>query len=275
MDTSKIKNILIIILVFLNAFLLALVLVDDAGERAARNDAEEELREILDGCGITAADGMDFFREPPQMCTVLRTPDEEMEKVSSILGEKALVEDLGGNIYFYSGKNGQANLRGTGEMDFIFNGNAVTLRGRTERALEKLMEKSGIEICGEYTQLSEADNASRVELCCAWEGFPIYNARLSFDVYGDSLLMASGVRQFDTLDSVSSEEAMDCVSAVMRFVEIVKNDGFICSRIDRIEAGYIMSVAVSGESSLTPVWRIDADTGTLYVNAITGKTETF
>jgi len=60
----------------------------------------------------------------------------------------------------------------------------------------------------------------------------------------------------------------------MRFLEIVRSEGFICSRLEGLMPGYLMNVTVSGESTLTPVWHIETDTGELFINALSGKQET-
>ena len=63
------------------------------------------------------------------------------------------------------------------------------------------------------------------------------------------------VRKYDVVESVVNEE------------------GIICSRIDSIQAGYLQSVQVSGESLLVPVWRLETDAGVVLINAETGKLE--
>lgn len=273
MDTSKIKNLLIIILLLLNAFLLAAVCMDRAESRQSREETANELRKVLSSNGITAAAGLDFFPETPSRQTLIRDAEAELDKVEGILG-KCAVQDLGGNIYYYSSEDGQASFRGTGELDILFDGDEMTFRGKPEKAVEKLLKGAGIDTDGDSAAVTYTEEGGRVELCCLWDGCPIYNARLSVDFSQDFLLMVSGSRPFDRQLSSSDEGVMDCASVVLRFVEIVRSDGYICSRLEDIQAGYIMSVTVSGECSLVPVWRFKTDTGTLYINAVSGKTET-
>ena len=116
--------------------------------------------------------------------------------------------------------------------------------------------------------------ADHIDCCCLWDGIPVYNARLGFDFSGDFISMVSGTLVLNRETERSTEGVMDSVSALMRFLEIVRSEGLICSRLDALTPGYLMNVTVSGESTLTPVWHIETDTGELYINALSGKTET-
>ena len=86
--------------------------------------------------------------------------------------------------------------------------------------------------------------------------------------------MVSGVVVLTTETSRSTEGVMNAAGVLVRFLEIVRSEGFICSTLRTLTPGYLMSVTVSGESTLTPVWHIETDTGDLYLNALTGAAET-
>ena len=50
--------------------------------------------------------------------------------------------------------------------------------------------------------------------------------------------------------------------------------GYVCTDILSISPGYAMSVTVSGDCILSPVWHIETDTGAYTLSAETGKLET-
>ena len=109
------------------------------------------------------------------------------------------------------------------------------------------------------------------EYYCSCEGLPVYNAVLQFEFSDSSLSMISGTRLFDNLTKSTESSGMDSVSVLLRFIEIVRSEGFICSQINSVEPGYLMSVTRSGEAELAPVWRIETDAGALMIDAETGK----
>ena len=269
MNTRKIENIIIIILVLLNLFLLAVVLSDHAQARRSQRETAETVTALLAENGIQAAPEALQLGAAPPICTVTRDLEREADRTESLIGS-AGVEDLGGSIRFYRGEGGQIVLRGTGEMDMLPAGGSVPVRGSREKTAQKLFADAGAETC--VWRVSEAEE--RVECCCLWDGLPVYNARLAFDFSGDSLFMVTGTMLFTRETERKSEGVMDAVSVLMRFLEYIRSEGLICSRLDAVSPGYLMAVTVSGESTLTPVWHIETDTGDYYMNAVSGKAET-
>lgn len=269
MDRRKIENIIIIILVLLNLFLLAVVISDRAqADRSSRETAKTVTALLKDG-GISVSPDAKLLQSVPAVCSLTRDFTHEAEQMAALFGSSG-VEDLGGSIRFYRSDRGQAILRGTGEMDLLLTGGSVPLKGGREKTAEKFLERAGV-ATGLWHDLPEEE---RAECCCLWDGMPVFNARLACDFSGDNLFMVTGTLLFSKETERSTEDVMDAVSVLIRFVEIVRSEGFICSRLDALTPGYLVNVTVSGESSLTPVWHIETDTGELFINAITGKTET-
>ena len=60
---------------------------------------------------------------------------------------------------------------------------------------------------------------------------------------------------------------------LIRFVEIVREEGYICSRLDSVTPGYLQTITRSGEAELAPVWHIETDAGALLIDAETGRAE--
>ena len=268
MDTRRIENIIIAILVLLNVFLLAIVISDRAQARRSERETAETAAELLAANGIDVREDVIFVQETPACCTVLRDFDREAEQMEALIGANGM-EDLGGSIRFYRSERGQAVLRGTGEMDLLLTGGSVPVKGSPEKTAQRFFADA--EIAGSFRRSSASDES--VECCCLWNGLPVYNARLTFDFSGDNLFMVTGTMPFTKEAERSTAGVMDAISVLMRFAEIVRSEGFICSRLDALTPGYLMSVTVSGECTLTPVWHIETDTGELYVNALNGKTE--
>lgn len=267
MNTKKLEHIIIIILLLLNVFLLIVVLSDDAQDRSARRETEASLTALLASNGIEVGEDAELLLDCPARCTVVRDMELERRRMQGLLGEHRS-EDLGGSIWFYSSDRGQAMMRGTGEMDLLMTGETVARGDDPVGAAKRMFSKAGVEL---YAAGAESDN---VTLCVGWNGYPVYNALLSFEFSGERLYMVSGTMLFNQ-ETDSDDAGMDSVSVLVRFVDLAKSEGFICSRLEALSPGYVLSVTMSGESTLTPVWRIETDTGDFYVNAVSGRTENF
>lgn len=267
MSSSKSKNIIIIILLLLDIFLFSIVIADKIEAARVQREQEEAIRRVLAINGIELSGEVSLDISAPEPCTIERDAENELSMAGKMLG-KCTVNDLGGNIIHYTSERGQAMMRGNGELSIIFSGDRPDMELSAKFAA-KFMSRYGIELSRE----GAVTDGNDITLRCSLGGYSVYNATLTFTAAGDKLSMVNGTCVFGGERSSSSENVMDSATAMMRFLEIVRDDGFICSRIDAVEAGYFLSVSVSGISTLSPVWHICTDTGELYINAVSGKTE--
>lgn len=273
MDTSKIKNIIILILLAVNVFLAAALIGDRAQTNAVKTAAWESAIEAVERAGISVSEDISSDLATPSVYTLRRDMDSELEWLGRLLGS-VTAADLGGNIWFYSSESGQASVRGAGECDILFSTDTFSTGRSAAKSAEKVMKKLGLEPDGANADVISSRDGSTVTLGCLWQGCPVYNAELSFTFSEDYLVMISGTRIFDRQVQVSGEGVLDELSVMLRFVEAVSEQGYVCSSLSALDSGYIFSVAVSGEGTLNPVWRFTTDTGELYINAVTGRVET-
>lgn len=270
MDTSKIKNILILILAALNLFLLAAVISDRAEKRENRLTAVEAAVAAVENSGIHVADTVDADLPDPAVYTLRRDMDRERSLMKNLLG-RAGVSDLGGNIFFYSSDRGQVSARGTGELDLLITDGSYSGSDKLKTA-EKVMSRLGLDCSGGTAEVLDHD-MTNIELCCLWNGGTVYNAKMSFTFSGNNLVIASGTRLLDNASVDAGTATLDVLTVMMRFLETVEREGIVCSELRGIDTGYIVSATVSGESTLTPVWHFTTDAGNIYINAVTGGTE--
>ena len=272
MDHSKIKNLIIVILLLLNVFLLATQISDRAESRRSAQEALDTAKAIIAGKGIAVGDALESYVETPSVYRLRRDLVQEEEKIRELLG-KCSASDMGGNIWFYNAAGGQASLRGTGELDVLFSGNGYD-GSSPEKTAEKVLARLGMELGETSTVARESGGADVLEVTAAWNGGPVYNAKMKLSFDDDALLMATGTRLLDHAENLGTAGVMDMLTVTMRFMEVLEQEGRVCSELLSMDVGYLMSVTVSGESTLTPVWHFLTDTGDIYINALTGKTET-
>ena len=269
MDSRKLERIVILILLLLNVFLLAVVLSDSAQTRRSNAETAAALTALLEEDGFSVAEDAIRICAAPPKCTLTRDLQTEHRMIRQLIG-KCEVRDQGGNILFYSGTKGQAQLRGSGEMDAIIERSSVSSRGGAQRTALRLLRRAGISALPTDRNETDGDTA---ELCVTLDGIPVYNAVLRFDFSGGSHYVMSGTRVLDSYTQEESDRLLDSVSVLIRFVELVRDEGYICSRIDSVVPGYLQTVTRSGEAVLSPIWRIDTDAGAFYIDAESGKAE--
>lgn len=272
MESSKIKNIIIAILLGLNFFLAVLVALDYSESAGAAASAAESAETALGKYGVGLSDKIDITEAAPTAYTVRRDMDKELKLMQELLGS-VRSEDLGGNIRYYSSSSGQASARGTGELDILFTSSSIS-RGRNPiSTAAKTLKQLGGEGCEERASAVSSGGSTIVEMPYTFSGLTVFNSHMTLTFGQSDLLMISGVRLFDTATADEEAYAMNALTAIVRFAEVIGENGYVCSELQKLEAGYIMSVTVSGESTLTPVWHFVTDTGSIYINAATGSIE--
>ena len=275
MDTTKVKNFILVLLLLVNLFLLTIVIADGSAAARTAADAEAYVTEVLAQNGIAVGAGVDLRAEPLQEIALRRDLEAEQRAVSRLLG-KVTTEDLGGNILYYRGENGEASFRGTGEFDISLSQGAVETGADPVRTAESVLSKLGMDPAdlplAELMSPTSGD-AFTLTFTCAWKGDAIFNSQVTFTFTQDSLLLVSGRRAMDAVSARAEADALDVSTILMRFLDHIRSEGHVCTELRDLTPGYTMNASVSGDGTLCPVWRIETDSGAYYINGLTGQAE--
>ncbi len=272
MDSSKIKNLIIVILLLVNLFLAAMVLHDRIEEIRAENQA------IADVSAAYAASGIELsadlrWNDKLVGCNLSRDLNKENALVKSVIGT-SMVEDLGGNILYYKGTKGEARFRGTGEFEIVMTAKAIPVSGSPLDTAKNVLADMGYRTDVSRAVVDSASGSTTVTLVCMYRGDNVYNCIVSFLFTPDYLMMINGRRPLEwSADGESS--AISAPTALMRFLAEMRERGAVCSELRTLELGYSMTASASGEGSLTPYWCILTDAGQYYINAVTGRIESY
>ena len=273
MDKAKVKNFIIIVLALLNVFLLSIVISSVKEERDAQVYRQKALEKVLSDNGIALNTDIELPETVPPLLSLKRDLDAEHDSFKALIG-RCSVSDLGGNVFYYEGVDGQAKSRGTGEFEMMLNSDVISKGRDPSAAAKSAMKKLGIECSSVEPTITVDGESTTVTLCCSWEGVAIYSAQINFYFTADNLLYISGTRPLHVENTVSSsEDYPDGVTVLMGFLESISQSGYVCSEISDLQIEYFMYSAVSGYCTLKPVWCIQTNSGPYYIDAETGKTE--
>ena len=105
-------------------------------------------------------------------------------------------------------------------------------------------------------------------------GVPVLSGDLTL-TYSNSRLTALEGTFFtgaDTLARVSDESCLTAADALVAFLSARYDLGWVGSAVTGMEQGYLRSEAATAAAvRLTPVWRLDTDTGSFLINGMTGE----
>lgn len=262
MKASRLKTIVIVILLLVNAFLLFLLLSRRAEQTQAYERTVEQLCELFDRSGVSfdcalLPENSDVYALSPE-----RSSTREMAFAKSLLGDDVSAFDSGGGISRYSSSLGSCSLRSGGTVD------AVLSRPLNDAAQfsRELFRSFG------YKEVSSSLNggSGSVTGMRRSKNGPIYNAALTLTFTDSTLTNVSGTFLSD-LDEGRRTDGLDAISALVHFLDYCGVSGVVCTEVSALDSGYLLQSSASAPLRLIPVWRITTDVNNYYVNCKTGE----
>ena len=257
MEWSKLKNIILLLLVSVNAFLLILVGVQESRAARYEEDTRQAAVRVLEQSGITF--GPERVPQEAGLSPLTVTRDRESEAIvaQTLLGD---VSREGENDvrHRYSSVQGTAEFSMNGTFSVRFQPGAWAKEH--ERSYEDASQSCQERIDFQGTLISsesgERPGQTVLTYYQNWEGTPLFSCQVTLLWQDDTLLRM---------------ETLSAATVLVRFLAGVTEGGFVCSRIDEMNAGYLIVSGTTRPVELTPVWRITTDSGAYYVDAITGE----
>jgi len=266
MPWSKLKNVILVILVITNLCLLALVAVPAIQSRRLQDQAREQAIQFLRNRGVHVDGGIvpQSIDLAPQ--TAERDLEGEERAASALLDGPVTAEARGGEVYRYYNKKGSIQFHSDGTVSAQLEPEAFPLGTDRAAGCLALLKRMGLE--GEILS-SEGDTLTFRQ---TWEGTPLFTQQVTLVCQGNGLAAIAAGRQL--LAAPQPDPARQTVTvstALIDFLNGVGALGDVCNRIDSIEAGYVTAASLSGTTALTPVWQVTTDTGAYQLDAVTGE----
>lgn len=272
MAWSKIKTIIILILLLLNIFLLALVGVIQM--RSARYEAAalSEAVAVLELNSIQVEAASLPAAMPLKVLTATREMQQESNMATALLGEEMETRSTGGGQRMYEGAAGTITFRSGGEFIMTFAGPVAPPEG-TSRSdqVRVILGRLGLSVW----QLTEEENT--VTAIQSVGDTPVFSAGMAaagltfaYDEEG-RLRSASGRLVLGrTSDEPGAQEPLTVPTILIAFFNFIMDSGDVCHSIYEMTPIY-RAAFLSDPVRLTPAWRITTDIGNYYVDAYTAE----
>lgn len=241
MDTGKLKNIVLLILLGLNLAFGSLLLVQRVDEAQEAEHTRSDLGQVLRQLGITLEASLP---QQDSLCTwtVNRDPAAEARFCEGLLGTASGTAQ-GGNIWYYESDSGWAWFRAA--------------------SFELLLRNSGLELEAQLRDSGVRVRRDRDSYLCQWDDAPVFNCRFA-PTLRDGGIYLSGRLLTGTPLQEQQLEAPDAATALLRFHDLVQAAGGIYTVIQEIAPGYVL-LDSAASMELAPVWRFSTDGGVWYL----------
>lgn len=261
METRRLKNIAILLLLMLNAFLLLLLGYQYFQSRRTASDAAEQLSALFAANELSLSKQIDLFQDPLSPLTLSRHRDTEASIAAALLGGETSAADQGGGIYSYSASGGTISFRSGGGYDGA--GLSVPVSNITDFS-KQFCEKFGYQ----DVAIQVANRTGTVTATQYVAGVPISDCTVT--LYFESGVLSAVSGSHISLEGAvpESSEQVSCITALVRFLD--RSDRTVCREVKDVRCIYALRSTPS-TLRLLPVWQVETDTYTYFVDGTSGE----
>ncbi len=262
METRRLKNIAILILLLLNAFLLLLLGYQDLQGRRGERDALAQLETLFATEGLLLAPEARSTGEVLTTLTLTRRAESEAAIATFLLGEAAPVFSEGGGIYSYTTEAGTVQFRSGGGFDTVRFSRPV---GNAQEFVRLFCDKFGYEdIVSDLV-----DGTGSVTATQYVARVPILGCGITM-IFEDHCIVSAAGAHIDLNDAkIEREETLSDMSVLVRFFDYRRQEGVVCSVVKDVRCVYQLHTGNSAR--LLPVWIVETDTYRYLVDGISGE----
>jgi len=261
MAWSKLKNIIILILLLFNLFLLLLIVGEQIRTNRYEADTLSQTLKALSLNGIAVEETA--LPEKTELLPLKLSHNSTMQAEAAriLLNGEDYIASYSGALNVYTSLSGSVSFRASGEFSATLSTPCAPDTTYTEHA-SSLLEQLGI-ATGELTV-----SGSTVTALPTLDGIPVFNLPVTL-VYNEQLLLSASGCLPGQLTPESEQPLLSVPDMLVSVLEYVLNRGIVCRSITRITPGYT-AAALSDSLRLTPCWLVETDTANYYVDALSG-----
>lgn len=266
MEWPKLKNIILILLIFTNICLLVLLggpaWQDQQSQRQNRMEAIQLLEEK--GIRISEETVPEQVELMPQVAQ--RNLQQEQLKAQALLGRDVKQEIRGGEVYRYENGKGILQFHSDGTFSLQMKSGAFPIGEDPGQAALNVLDALGLET--EVLEQTENSLTARQ----LWKGNALFNQRFCVEWNNEGLTqIVNGSRMIGLPTEVAGVETITVATALITFLNGLDELGDVCSGIQTITQGYTSATSLSGPMELTPVWRVATDAGVYQLDMVSGQ----
>ena len=258
MERRRLKRIIIFILLTLNGFLGLYLLRQRVPDRAAAYRAEQNLLELFAADGVSIAPEIIPRGGPPPVIR-LSFDEETFDRAAAFfLGPGAERVQRGSVREYQAPDGGEVRFRADGSFTAV----GLSVRGGPESVCRDFRRNWS------YAPPDSIDDGEAL-MTARYGSLSVFNCGVCFVFDGDVLLEAFGTLLPQTGTPASTPE-LSAMGALGIFQAKRRENRVVSTEILRVSLCYSLQGDDGEELTLVPVWRVETDTASYYVDCVTG-----
>lgn len=273
MPVSKLKNLAILILVLANLALALLVFPNRIRVRQETEALHASLSGLYEQQEIALDPDVIPDTVPLYVLELKEDGTGSLQAARALLGENVWLHDNSTRyLNEYRSEKGSCSISQSGEFS------AGLTQWEPQRDLRaasrKLLKEMGFSSTALPEPVLAEDDTYTVSATQQVLGVPVFSGDLLLTWKDGCLTSLHGIffPGTNTLSRVSDSSCMSAADALVRFLSIRYELGWVGSAVTGLQQGYVRSeTAAAATVRLTPVWRLETDTGLYQINGMTGE----
>lgn len=266
MSSSRLKSIIIVVLLLINLFFLTDIVTNNVRLARERSDTIDSIASVMKASGIS------FAEDAIGDISVLETYTTSQDAFADALIARTILGDcepvLTDSGQWYTGSRGSAFFNTSGVMIIELTEHYVPTGSTTVRAVKKLLRNMSIDATEPVvTVFGETEILT---VLCTLRGNRIFNCTVTFEFRNGALINVTG-RRPSGLSESSGGSSVSFSTAALSFVRYVRDNNLEIDEITSVEPGYRMSAGAFGDGELLPGWLIVTGAGSYFAEASTGE----
>jgi len=262
LSSYRLKNIIICILLFVNVALLLLAGSNFRRETLQQKNLQNQVLQLYADSSITLS--VDQIAAPRRLysLSLSRESEEEFLFAATVLGDDVTSAEQSSGTVLYQSSLGEGRFLPNGYFDIHLQSEPVT---DPAAFCQSICQRYGYR---QLRQVAQRSGESRYTADLQVQGETVYRCAVTFVFDGENRLTeVSGYflpEEGSRLESVSSTVA----SALVQFLDYRNRNGIVCNEVHSVSSGYFLQPGSAGQLQLIPVWAVETDTHTYYVNIL-------
>lgn len=270
MEWRKLKNLIILILLVVNGFLLVLVAARSRESSRYERSALDQTVQVLERGGIQVDRSAILPAGSLAPLSVERDPDQEARLARALLGENAQGDNQVGGVYLYRSALGEVSLRAGGELTAELAPDSHWETARPEEHAARLLKGLGVDAVLSGT--AQEDDRTVLRFTQHREGIPVFSCQIELTYQAGRLCSMKGTLLMAAGGTAEPGQVLTLPTALLRFSEEIAATGDVCTRLWSMEPGWRGTAqSLAGGIRLTPVWLVTTDTASYYLDCVTGS----
>ena len=267
MSASRIKNLILLILLLAVLCLLIAVVPTRAAQARSLYARNAELEKLLADYEISVEAAL--LPESATLYSLELAQTDAAAAAQALLGADAVREERSTRYESsYSAAAGSLTVTSSGAFEAVVSGRKPA--GNIEKDAQKVLRAMGFQ-ADDIRTLRTGDGQYTVTAGQSLLGAAVFSEGLQLFYEDNALCALRGVFYpgGEQLTRISETSCIGCADALVRLLTCRNELGWVGSKILRVRQGFLPSESASGAMRFAPCWRIDTDTDSFYVNGIT------